>query len=314
MNSYKPAYIFSYQSGDLEKKIGQAREILNSCRLCPRDCRVNRLEGEAGFCRTGERARVAAWHAHFGEEEPLVGKKGSGTVFFSYCNLGCVFCQNEDISHRGEGREVDEVQLAEMMLSLQQQGCHNINLVTPSHVVPQILAALPLAIEKGLHLPLVYNSGGYDEPDSIRLLEGVVDIYMPDFKFWNRETASRFCRAPDYPEKARTAIREMHRQVGDLEISEQGIARKGLLVRHLVMPEALDETAGIMKFLVDLSPNTYVNVMEQYHPCYLARNYSPINRALTRREYEKALDSARRAGLSRLAESPLARILARLGL
>lgn len=309
-----PSYIPTYESGDLEQKIDQARRILSNCSLCPRNCRVDRLKGEIGYCRTGEKAGVAAGHPHFGEEEPLVGEKGSGTIFLSYCNLGCVFCQNPDISHRGEGREVDDTELAEMMISLQNKGCHNINFVTPSHVVPQILAALPPAIERGLGLPLVYNSSGYDELNTIGLLEGVMDIYMPDFKFWNKSSARRYCRAPDYPEKTRTAISEMHRQVGDLEISDQGVARRGLLVRHLVMPGGLEETAMIMEFLAGLSPNTYVNVMEQYHPCHQAHDYPPIDRALDHQEYQKAIATARQAGLTRLAESPMTRILARLGL
>ncbi|MFP3982909.1 MAG: radical SAM protein [Desulfurivibrionaceae bacterium] len=314
MTESTPAYIPTYESGNLGQKIDQGRQILSSCTLCPRNCRVDRLKGETGYCRTGKKARVAASHPHFGEEEPLVGERGSGTIFISYCNLGCVFCQNPDISHRGEGREVDDIELAEMMIGLQDKGCHNINFVTPSHVVPQILAALPPAIERGLHLPLVYNSSGYDELAAIQLLEGVVDIYMPDFKFWDKSSARRYCRAPDYPDKARIAIREMHRQVGDLEINDQGIARRGLLVRHLVMPGGLEETARIVEFLAGLSPNTYVNVMEQYRPCHQAHEYPPLDRALNRQEYEKALAAARQAGLTRLAESPMARILAKLGL
>ncbi len=314
MSDHIPAYLSSHYSGDLEKNIGQAFQRLQDCNLCPRNCQVNRLENETGFCRTAEKAIVAACHTHFGEEQPLVGGKGSGTIFISYCNLGCVFCQNEDISHRGEGWEVDRLQLADMMIGLQKEGCHNINFVTPSHVVPQILAALPPAIERGLRLPLVYNSSGYDEVDTLRLLEGVVDIYMPDFKFWSGDSAGRYCKAPDYPRKARAAIEEMHRQVGDLVIDEQGVARRGLLVRHLVMPGGPGETAEIMKFLALLSPNTYVNVMEQYRPCYLAHKYPPIDRSLTHEEYKEAVFLARKAGLQRLAESPLTRIFARLGL
>ena len=227
------SYVSLHHSGKLQERIDQLFAILESCTLCPRECRINRLAGEKGFCQTGEKAVVASYNAHFGEEAPLVGASGSGTIFFSHCNLGCVFCQNFSISHGGEGIEIDNGQLAAVMVSLQKQGCHNINLVTPSHVVPQIVAALPIAIEKGLNLPLVYNSSGYDSVKTLQLLDGIVDIYMPDFKFWKKVSAKRFAHAPDYPDKACGAIREMHRQVGDLEMGSQSIAIKGLLVRHI---------------------------------------------------------------------------------
>lgn len=287
---------------------------LAACDLCPRRCGVDRLAGQQGFCRTGRLAKVAAHHPHFGEEAPLVGSSGSGAIFFSNCNLGCVFCQNYEISHLGEGEEVTARQLAAMMVHLGQQGCHNINLVTPSHVVAQILEALPQAIEGGLSIPLVYNTSGYDEVNTLRLLEGIVDIYMPDFKFWSGESSRRFAKAEDYPEKARQAIGEMHRQVGDLLINDQGIADHGLLVRHLVMPEGLDESREILGFLArDISPATYVNVMDQYRPCGQAMNFPPLDRMLLPEEYRQALELAGHAGLTRLEQRDFRAILRVLG-
>ena len=221
---------------------------MSPCRVCPRRCKVDRLSDEKGICQTGAKAVVSSYAPHFGEESPLVGSGGSGTIFFTHCNLLCLFCQNYEISHLGQGLETDAGQLASMMVSLQRQGCHNINFVTPSHVVPQILAALPKAIEKGLTVPLVYNSSGYDSPETLKLLEGIIDIYMPDFKFWNRESAKRYAKAPDYPEVAQKAILEMHRQVGDLVMDDEGVAVKGLLVRHLVMPGGLEETREDIAF------------------------------------------------------------------
>jgi putative pyruvate formate lyase activating enzyme len=272
------------------------------------------LTGQQGFCRTGRLAKVAAHHPHFGEEAPLVGSSGSGTIFFSNCNLGCVFCQNYEISHLGEGEEVTARQLAAMMVHLGQQGCHNINLVTPSHVVPQILEALPQAIEGGLSIPLVYNTSGYDEVDTLRLLEGIVDIYMPDFKFWSGESSRRFAKAEDYPEKARQAIGEMHRQVGDLLINAEGLAEHGLLVRHLVMPEGLDESREILGFLArEISPATYVNVMDQYRPCGRSMDFPPLDRMLLPREYRQALELAAQAGLTRLDQRDFHAILRALG-
>lgn len=311
-NKKTAGYLALQQAGELSKRIEQLTTILADCTLCPRHCQVDRLAGEKGFCRTGKDAVVASYCAHFGEESCLVGVSGSGTIFFSNCNLGCVFCQNYSISHQGEGIEVDSGQLAAIMLSLQKQGCHNINLVTPSHVVPQIVAALPVAIAKGLTLPLVYNSSGYDAVDTLRLLEGIVDIYMPDFKFWSSESARRFANAPDYPDKARKAISEMHRQVGDLQIDAQGLAVKGLLVRHLVMPGALAETEEIMNFLAKLSEQTYVNVMEQYRPLYQAGKYPPIDKPLSPEEYEQAANLAKQAGLKRLEQNGLLYLLKKM--
>jgi putative pyruvate formate lyase activating enzyme len=275
--------------------------MLENCRLCPRECDVNRLEDEKGVCRTGRLAMVSSYSPHFGEEDPLVGINGSGTIFFTNCNLLCVFCQNWEISHLGEGREVSSKSLAGMMLHLQEQSCHNINFVTPSHVIAQILEALSYAVEGGLKIPLVYNTGGYDSVASLRMLEGIFDIYMPDFKFWDPEMARRYLKAPDYPERAREAIKEMHRQVGDLILDENGIALRGVLLRHLVMPGGLAGTREIMRFVArDISRNTYVNIMDQYRPCGNASNYPPLDRSITPDEYEEALRSAREEGITRL--------------
>ncbi len=294
-------YLVLHASGELSARIKAGLELLGSCRVCPRRCGVNRMAEETGFCRTGRLARVAGYTPHFGEESPLVGDGGSGTIFFGNCNLGCVFCQNYEISHLGEGEEVGPEQLAAMMVFLQAQGCHNINFVTPSHVVVQILEALPAAIAGGLTVPLVYNSSGYDSVETLRLLDGIIDIYMPDFKFWAGETARRLAGAHDYPAVARAALREMHRQVGELVPDETGLARRGLLVRHLVMPGGLAETAEILSFIArELSPATYLNLMDQYHPCGRAGEFPPIDRPLSGEEYRRALLLAEKAGLRRL--------------
>lgn len=297
------AYLEANRSGRLRDAIRRANRWLRRCTLCPRMCKVNRLEGERGYCRTGRNAIVASYGPHFGEEKPLVGRKGSGTVFFSNCNLYCVFCQNYDISHGGEGIEVSAQDLASIMVYLQQQGCHNINFVTPTHVIPQILEALPLAVEKGLCVPLVYNCGGYERVSALKLLDGIVDIYMPDFKFWDEDVARELCNAPDYPERARAAVKEMHRQVGDLDMDSEGVARRGLLVRHLVMPNGLAGTSGVVKYLAgEISRNTYINVMDQYHPCGQALTKPGLNRRIRRTEFQEALEAARREGLWRLDE------------
>jgi putative pyruvate formate lyase activating enzyme len=297
----EPSYLKLYREGKLQDRIDRAVEMMRDCSLCPRECHVDRLSGKLGFCRTGEKARVASLHAHFGEESPLVGTGGSGTIFFRSCNLLCYFCQNYDISHDAEGGEVEPKDLADMMLSLQKRGCHNINFVTPSHVVPQILQGLFIAIERGLKVPLVYNTGGYDKVETLKILEDVFDIYMPDFKFWETRWSEKFCKAPDYRKIAAAAIKEMHRQVGDLLIDESGIAEKGLLVRHLVMPNDASNTKEVMTFLADkISEDTYVNVMDQYHPCGEATLDPAINRRLTGKEYVEAVRQTREAGLHRL--------------
>ncbi|MCL5405655.1 MAG: radical SAM protein [Deltaproteobacteria bacterium] len=299
------AYIEAYRSGRLEQSLARASRWMSKCTLCPRMCRVDRMAGETGFCKTGKLAVVASFGPHYGEERPLVGRGGSGAVFFSFCNLSCQFCQNYDISHGGEGSPVGPEQLAEIMLALQKMGCHNINLVTPTHVIQPILQALLFAVEKGLRVPLVYNCGGYERVAALKLLEGIVDIYMPDFKFWDTETARELCGAPDYPSRAREALREMHRQVGELVCDESGVARRGVLVRHLVMPNGLAGTAEIVGFIAArISTRTYVNIMDQYHPCGMAFFNEAINRRITRAEFNQALEAARKAGLTRLDNRP----------
>lgn len=297
----EPSYIRLHRENKLAARIEEAIRLMSSCRVCPRECGVNRLEGEVGVCETGRKAKVASFNAHFGEEAPLVGRHGSGTIFLSSCNLLCSFCQNYEISHLGEGVEVEPSQMAQMMVQLAQRGCHNINFVTPSHVVPQLLEALPEAIERGLRVPLVYNSGGYDRRETLALLDGVFDIYMPDFKFWDERWADRYCHAPAYREVAVEALLEMHRQVGDLVIDDEGVAVRGLLVRHLVMPNGIAGTDRVMEFLSKrISPDTYVNVMDQYRPCGEAHGDELLNRRLSSQEFKEAMDTARRAGLNRL--------------
>jgi putative pyruvate formate lyase activating enzyme len=289
------------ESGILQQKIRQATEILRHCQLCPRKCHVNRLDGQKGICRTTDQAIVNGYDAHFGEETPLVGRHGSGTIFFSHCNLKCNFCQNFDISHKGQGNPVSDVELADMMLALQKEGCHNINFVTPSHVVPQILAAVQKAAEKGLSLPLVYNTSAYDAVETLKILEGVIDIYMPDFKFWDPRSSDVTCGAPDYPDAARKAILEMHRQVGDLVMDATGLAQRGLLIRHLVMPDRLAETNEIMKFIAaKISLNTYINIMPQYRPSGDIGSIKWLRRKITEQEYARAIQYALDAGLTRL--------------
>ena len=301
-----PAYLDTWKSGELDRRVERALATLERCTVCPRDCAVNRLADEKAVCRVGRRAKVSSYFPHFGEEDCLRGWKGSGTIFFSWCNLKCVFCQNWETSNEGAGEEAGPRELAAMMLELQARGCHNINFVTPEHVVPQILEALPYALEGGLRLPIVYNTSAYDSLDSLQLMDGIVDIYMPDFKYWDSEASARFLKAKDYPERARVAIREMHRQVGDLDIeSDSRLARRGLLVRHLVMPSGLDDTARILEWLArELSPSTYVNVMDQYSPDGMVvrqpEKYSVLNRCITDTEYEQALQLAHAAGLYRI--------------
>jgi putative pyruvate formate lyase activating enzyme len=306
----QPSYIRLYRDGELAARLQKALSLIEECHLCPRACGVNRLEGKRGFCETGRKAKVASYNAHFGEERPLVGRYGSGTIFMSSCNLLCSFCQNYDISHQGEGVEVEPEHLCAMMIHLAQRGCHNINFVTPSHMVPQIIEALILAIDQGLNVPLVYNSSGYDCKETLEVLDGIFDIYMPDFKFWDGQWAERFCRAPDYREVASEAIKEMHRQVGDLLMNDEGIALAGLLVRHLVMPNHVSGTEEIMEFLSSqISRNTYVNVMDQYRPCGTANHDEFIDRRLNAQEYRDAVTSAKKAGLTRLDSRDRGRII-----
>ncbi|MBT8360713.1 MAG: radical SAM protein [Deltaproteobacteria bacterium] len=304
------------ESGELQSRAQKAQQFLARCELCPRLCRVNRRDGELGFCATGKWARVASYGAHFGEEQPLVGTRGSGTIFLASCNLRCCFCQNYDISHFPEDSpEVDNQTLAAIMLELQRQGCHNINFVTPSHVVPQILAALIIALEDGLQVPLVYNCSGYECSATLELLSGIIDIYMPDFKFWSSLSAEKYADAADYPEIARQALSIMHKQVGDLVTHADGLASKGLLIRHLLMPDGLNETREILRFIShDLSPASYVNIMDQYRPCGASNKHPELERSVSTREYQEALRLAHQAGLSRLDHRDLAVLFKNLGI
>lgn len=302
-SKFEPAYLRLYESGELARRVEEALGALEDCTLCPRDCHVNRLANKFAVCKTGRYAVVSSYFPHFGEEDCLRGWNGSGTIFFSWCNLRCVFCQNYDISWEGTGRGTQPEELAAMMLRLQERGCHNINFVTPEHVVPQILEALPRAIERGLRLPLVYNTSAYDSLHSIELLDGIVDIYMPDFKFWDPERARHYSKARNYPEAARRVIAAMHRQVGELVLDENGLALRGVILRHLVMPGGIAGTREIMEWIArELGPNTYVNVMAQYYPAgkVSEKEYTEINRHVTPAEFEEALAAARAAGLWRL--------------
>jgi putative pyruvate formate lyase activating enzyme len=302
---FEPAYLGLYRTGELHERARQAIESLASCYVCPRNCGVDRLANKTAACKTGRYARVGSYFPHFGEEDCLRGWNGSGTIFFSWCNLRCQFCQNFNISHVGHGEEAGPKRLAAIMLELQEIGCHNINFVTPEHVVPQILEALPLAIERGLRLPIVYNTSSYDSMESLRLMDGVVDIYMPDFKVWDSRIALKYLLAKDYPEAARRVIKEMHRQVGELKVDEHGLAKRGVLVRHLVMPGGIGGTREIMEFLArEVSPHTYINIMAQYYPAgkVSKEKFPEINRDITRQEYVDALAAAQEAGLYRFDE------------
>ena len=295
------AYQKLYHSGELEERIERVQAILHSCELCPRRCHVDRLRGETGMCRTATEAVVSSYGPHLGEEAPLVGSRGSGTIFFTHCNLRCMFCQNYTISQLGEGRLASKGEIASMMFSLQQRGCHNINLVSPTHVVPQILEALQVAAGLGLSIPLVYNSGGYDSVETLKLLDGIVDIYMPDMKYSDDRNARRFSGVKDYPSVNQAAVKEMHRQVGDLELDEHGVAKRGLLVRHLVLPNGIAGTEGVVRFLAEeISVNTYLNVMAQYYPSHRAFKIPALSRPLTRQEFAQAVNLARDCGLERL--------------
>lgn len=306
LDPFEPCYL-AMSRENLQARVERGLKELADCHACPRDCGVNRLANETKVCNTGRHARVASAFPHFGEEDCLRGWNGSGTIFFSFCNLRCVFCQNWDISQQAAGKEMDAGEIAEVMLALQARGCHNINLVTPEHVAPQVVEAIAAAIPRGLRLPIVYNTSAYDSLASLRLLDGLVDIYMPDFKFWRMETARELSKAKDYPERARTAILEMHRQVGPLQFGPDGLARRGVLVRHLVMPGQEDEAAAIFAWLVtEVSADTYVNVMGQYRPDFQVTSsrdrtgnlrYRDINRLPAAKELQDAVAAARTAGL-----------------
>ncbi|MFI5180104.1 MAG: radical SAM protein [Thermoanaerobaculia bacterium] len=298
----EPSYRLLQRSGELKARAARAREHLSDCDLCARYCHCDRLKGISGaICRTGENARVHGFAPHFGEEDPLRGTRGSGTIFFSWCNLRCDFCQNWTISQRGDGVEVTPEELAAQMLELQEAGCHNVNLVSPSHVVAQVLGALEIAARRGLLLPIVWNTGGYDSLETLRLLDGVFDIYMPDMKYADPAAARCYSHVLDYPEVNQAAVKEMHRQVGDLVLDEDGLAVRGLLVRHLVMPNSLAGTEKVLAFLArEISMNTYLNLMDQYHPDYKAGGIEPLSRRVSREEWNEALDLAERYGLNRL--------------
>lgn len=300
MAAWESAYRQSWKRGKLAGIVDAARERARRCDLCPHACGVDRLAGEIGQCGAGREARVASAGPHHGEERPISGARGSGTIFFCHCNLYCVFCQNHDISHRAEGTRFSPADLASAMLELQAMGCHNINLVTPSHVILPILEALAVAAANGLNLPLVYNSGGYDSPTTIGLLDGIVDIYMPDLKFMDPESARRWTIAPDYPAVAASAILAMQASVGDLQVDSCGIATRGLLVRHLVLPGGADDSRAVLDFLAErVSRRVYVNLMSQYHPCHRAGEFPPLDRPLSRREYMSVVMHARSLGLER---------------
>ena len=295
-----PSYLSLYEKGDLGRRVQLLNEFLEECRLCPRECRVNRLKGDVGYCKAGSEMEISSAFPHFGEEPPLVGHHGSGTIFLTHCNLRCVFCQNYDITHLGRGEQITPSDMARTMLRLQEMGCHNINFVTPTHYVPQIVASLPGAIEMGLRLPIVYNCSGYESMEVIRLLDGIVDIYMPDTKFMNAEHSKKFCNAPDYPEVIKKALKEMHRQVGNLAGNSDGIAERGLLIRHLVMPGGVASSEEVLRFIAEeISVHSYVNMMEQYRPEYRAHEFEEIDRKITHKEYVEAVQMARRFGLYR---------------
>ncbi len=298
---YEPSYLELFASGELKERAERAVESLRECRICPRHCAVDRKEDGIGFCRIGREARVSSYGPHFGEEGPLVGRSGSGTIFFSGCNLGCRFCQNWDISQMASGSERNAEELADIMMRIQGMGCHNINLVSPTHVVPQFLEALEIACMMGLELPIVYNTGGYDSIETLRLLDGVVDIYMPDMKYSDPAVGKRLSLVDDYPKINFEAVREMHRQVGDLVMDEDGVAYRGLLVRHLVLPGDLAGTGEVVRFLAEeISKDTYVNIMEQYRPEYRAMECEGMGRMPTGKELRNAEKMALDAGLSRL--------------
>ncbi len=298
--AFIPSYIALFEKGELNQRIQLLKEFLKECRLCPRECRVNRLNGEVGYCKAPSEIMVSSAFPHFGEEPPLVGYHGSGTIFLTHCNLRCVFCQNYDISHLGRGEQITSSEIAKAMVKLQEMGCHNINFVTPTHYAPQIVASLPEAIEMGLSLPIVYNCSGYESIEVIRLLDGVIDIYMPDAKYMEEKFSKQFSNAPDYPEVIKKVLREMHRQVGDLKTNSKGIAERGLLIRHLVMPGGVASSEAVLKFIAEeISSHSYVNIMDQYRPEYRAYEYSEISRRITHKEYLETIQMAKRFHLYR---------------
>jgi len=300
LTPYLPGYIELYKTGELKIRIESLNDILKECKLCPRECGVNRIEGEIGVCKGGVELMVSSVSTHFGEEPPLVGFHGSGTIFLTHCNLRCVFCQNYDISHIGRGHITTSSEMANYMLRLQKMGCHNINFVTPTHYLPQIVASLPEAIDSGLKVPLVFNCGGYESLEVIRLLQGIIDIYMPDVKYADGRVAKKYSMSPDYPDVIKKVLLEMYRQVGNLKTNQDGIVERGLLIRHLIIPENLAGTEALMEFIAtDISKDSYVNIMAQYRPMYRADEFPELNRKITVQEYQEAIAIAIRAGLHR---------------
>jgi putative pyruvate formate lyase activating enzyme len=289
--AFEPSYLKSSRSGRLDEKCREAEELLSSCRLCPRQCGADRARNQKGFCRSGRLPIVSSYNAHMGEEPPISGSQGSGTIFFANCNMACVYCQNWPISQLGQGQEVSFDRLAGMMLELQERGCHNINFVTPSHMTAQILLALPIAIEQGFNLPLVYNSSGYDSLNSLKLMDGVVDIYLPDIRYCDPEESKKYSQAPDYPEVCRAALKEMWRQTGELQTDQNGIAQRGMIVRHLVLPNRLSQTREALTFLSnEISPALHLSLMAQYFPAHQTKSIPELDRRLNKEEYRQALD------------------------
>jgi putative pyruvate formate lyase activating enzyme len=296
---YEPSYLRLNRTGELNEIVTRLYSILESCTLCPRKCRVNRAAGEKGYCRSGIELCVSSYGPHFGEEPEITGRNGSGTIFLTNCNLLCVYCQNYEISHMGYGRQVSIDAAAEIMLSLQSVGCHNINLVTPTHYAPQLVKAISAAAQRGLKIPIFWNCGGYENVETIKLLDGIVDIYKADVKYSESGPAKKYSNTPDYFERCREAVKEMHRQVGDLKVNNQGIACRGLLVRHLVLPNNIAGSEKVMDFLDGLSKECYINIMAQYRPCGKASEYQEIHRKITSAEYSKVVDYAKKLGLYR---------------
>ena len=296
-----PSYLDKLTPPELEDRANKLQALLSECKICPNECNVNRADGEEGtYCHSTNEIVVSSFAPHFGEEPPLVGFGGSGTIFFANCNLSCVFCQNYDISQLGHGSTVSIEQLSEFMITLQNRGCHNINLVSPTHFVPQIISALVIAVKKGLEIPIVYNCGGYESVETLKLLENIVDIYMPDIKYSDNQTAAQLSGIKIYWDVVQSAVKEMHRQVGDLHINRRGIAKRGLLVRHLVLPNDLAGSEKVIDFIADeISKDTYINIMDQYYPAYNSNRFDELNRRITTEEYERVIEYAKKKGLTR---------------
>ena len=300
LSTMAPGYLKLAASGELKERLQRLKSKLENCTLCPRECGVDRTAGEEGFCKMGTTLNVSGTHPHFGEEAPLVGSHGSGTIFLTGCNLRCIYCQNFEISHLGIGEPISEIELSSRMLKLQKIGCHNINFVTPTHFVPQIVEGILLAEKKGLKIPIVYNCGGYEKVETLKLLDGIIDIYMPDMKYGRSEDAKKYSQAKDYPELCFKAVSEMHRQVGDLKMDKKGIAYRGLLVRHLILPSDIAGSDIVFKFLAEkISKRTYINIMDQYHPQFNAYKYEELNQPPSRKEYKDAVKLADSYGLTR---------------